>query len=119
MKPSDVRFLDPVTLEVIHTETVEEFREKRGKPEFRREEAVFDTVGPHLLTVPPAQTNYVMADDAIKFINKQPEPTRSILYDTLVIQHSMEGVAKKYDVSYPAVRQICSRFRKTLKEMMG
>ena len=111
---SDVRFLDPKTLEVIHTETMEEFRAKRGKPDFRRDPEEINMVKDNLISVPPNQEHRVIVTDAIRIISKLPEPSRTIVYEALVEQYPMENVAANAKLSYGAVRQIVSRFRKKL-----
>ena len=113
---SDVRFLNPKTLEVEHTETMEEFRAKRGRPEFRRDPDILNRVSDTLLVVQPNQEHRVGVTDAIRSINKLSEPVRTIIYDSLVLGVRMAEVGKQNNISYGAVRQIVSRFRKELHE---
>jgi DNA-directed RNA polymerase specialized sigma24 family protein len=111
---SDVRFLNPKTLEVMSTETMAEFRAKRGSLDFRRDPEDVNMVKDNLLTVPANQEHRIIVTDVIRIMNKLPEPSRTIVYEALVEQRGMEEAAERADLSYGAVRQIVSRFRKKL-----
>lgn len=116
-QPSPVRYLDPNTLEVIKTETVEEFRAIHGKPEFKRDHEERERLNAQRLTTPATQFSRMVIGDVIRLINLEPDS--HIIYQAVIQDKNMADIAKDNEMSHGAVRQTVSRFRRQLRERVG
>lgn len=117
MKPSSIRYLDPITLAVIKEVTVEEFRAAYGKPKFIRDPEERTFLGVRTLTSPPSQFHAMQVIDVIRWVNSlRPTTTRDVTYAGIVNQLREKDIAVKFNMTIGAVKKIIYRARLQLRE---
>jgi len=118
-QPSDIRYIDPKTGAVTHTETVQSFRKRTSKLVKRNIEFLDPTETVELhdnIPTDPNQYYRVLFNEVVAVMNLQDTPNKDILKAVFLENLTMEETAKKYDRTYDNVRQIVSRFRTTARD---
>jgi DNA-directed RNA polymerase specialized sigma24 family protein len=117
--PSDVRYLDPKTLEVMSTETVDAFRDRCGRIAETAEHVFIEMVEEHKVREAPVKENqlyYAMLNDAVDHMKEYDKPMRDILRGIFIDGMTIAEAAVTYDKSPGYVRLMIHRFRQTAKE---